>query len=79
MDGADCAFILYGFYMKYKVKFQQTVAGVENCECIIDANSEEEARLKLYNRQFTTYIITKQNFERDLIEEEELEFRIVSE
>lgn len=55
--------------MKYKFKFQQHVNGIETCEAIIDADNKTEAFNKYSNREFTTYLIIKQDVERALVED----------
>lgn len=55
--------------MRFKFDFTQSITGVQKCEAIIQAETIEEARLRLYNRDFTTYIIIKQDTEVEFIDE----------
>ncbi len=65
--------------MKFKFKFQQSVEGIETCECVIDADDEAQALEKLQQRQFTSYLVLKQDAVRTLIEDFEPEVTIVKE
>ena len=49
---------------KYKVKFKQSVSGVEFCEAVIDADNQVDALAKFENRDFTVYLRTKEEVER---------------
>ena len=55
--------------MRFKFTFQQHANGIETCEAIIDADSKEIAFDKWVNREFTTYLIMKQDVRRELIED----------
>lgn len=63
--------------MRYKINFQQTVEGIENCECVVEADDEVEALTKFYKRDFTIYLVTKQEAERHLIMDTKPELRPV--
>jgi len=52
--------------MRFKFVFEQTVSGTEICEAIIEGETKEEVFEKFYNRDFRTYLIMKQDFERVL-------------
>lgn len=49
---------------RFKFQFTQFVKGVEHCEVIIEANNQVEALSKFEDRDFTTYLCTKQEVER---------------
>ena len=63
--------------MKFKFKFQQSVEGIEICECVIDADDEAQALEKLQQRQFTSYLVLKQDAVRTLIDDFAPEVTIV--
>jgi len=54
---------------KYKIKFTQYVEGEEDCECVVEAKSREDALKQLWSRNFTMYVVTKQRCERNIIED----------
>lgn len=60
--------------MKFKLKFHQSVEGFEICEAVIEAQTKEEALVRLLNRDFTHYLVMKQEVDRQLIDEIEPEF-----
>jgi hypothetical protein len=55
--------------LRYRFKFQQHVNGIEMCEAVIDAENQALAINKWLNREFTTYLIMKQDVERALVED----------
>ena len=48
---------------KYKIKFTQETTGLDTAECIIDAETREEAVEKFNKRDFTSYLVTKRQEE----------------
>ena len=49
--------------MKYKIKFTQSVSGIQEAECIIEAEDSEQAIQKMLDRDFTSYLVTKQRLD----------------
>lgn len=49
---------------KFKIHFTQHVEGVERCEAIVMADDSVGAISKFRERDFTTYLVTKQEVER---------------
>ena len=54
---------------RFKIQFQQDVSGVEHCECVVEADNKEEAYQKMLERNFTIYIVKKQEVDRKIIED----------
>lgn len=65
--------------MRYKFKFVQFVSGIENCEAVIEADSQDEAMDKFDNREFTIYLVVKQVCERYTHPDYPVEVSIVKE
>lgn len=50
--------------MKFKVYFTQLTEGIEHCEAIVEAESTVAALAEFNKRNFTSYLCTKQEFDR---------------
>ena len=53
--------------LKYKFSFKQNVDGVEYCDAVVDADSPEEALEQIKERNFTMYIVQRNELERGKI------------
>jgi hypothetical protein len=49
--------------MKYKVKFIQDVRYTETCEAVVEAKNREDALQRIFNRDFTYYLVLQRKGE----------------
>ena len=69
MGGAAYTIFQGNTVKRFKVKFIQYVEGEETAEAIVEAETQEEALKKVEARDFTMYVVVKQNCERSIFDE----------